>query len=82
MATVGDQLALPESGWRRYDDTHVGLKYTGSWYKVTSTNYYNGSVNVTTRAADNNYVAFSFMELKLESSLILLKIDIRTIRLL
>ncbi|MCW3792551.1 hypothetical protein OM416_13225 [Paenibacillus sp. LS1] len=60
MATVGDQLALPESGWRRYDDTHVGLKYTGSWYKVTSTTYYNGSVNVTTRAADNNYVTFSF----------------------
>ncbi|MGN7350638.1 hypothetical protein ACTHPJ_04910 [Paenibacillus amylolyticus] len=60
MATVGDQLKQPEVGWRRYDDTHVGLKYTGSWYKVTSTNYYNGSVNVTTRAADNNYVAFSF----------------------
>ncbi|OMF16858.1 hypothetical protein BK131_02370 [Paenibacillus amylolyticus] len=65
MATVGDQLALPESGWRRYDDTHVGLKYTGSWYKVTSTNYYNGSVNVTTRAADNNYVAFSFYGTKI-----------------
>lgn len=60
MATVGDQLKQPEVGWRRYDDTHVDLKYTGSWYKVTSTNYYNGSVNVTTRAADNNYVAFSF----------------------
>ncbi|MGO4730235.1 hypothetical protein [Paenibacillus sp. 2KB_22] len=60
MAVVGDQLKEPDVGWRRYDDTHVGLKYIGSWYRVTSTNYYNGSVNVTTRAADNNYVAFSF----------------------
>ncbi|MEK4074088.1 MULTISPECIES: hypothetical protein [Paenibacillus] len=65
MATVGDQLKEPEVGWRRYDDTHIGLKYTGSWYKVTSTNYYNGSVNVTTRAADNNYVAFSFYGTKI-----------------
>ncbi|WFR62118.1 discoidin domain-containing protein [Paenibacillus amylolyticus] len=60
MATVGDQLALPESGWRRYDDTHAGLNYTGSWYKVTGDKYFKGSVNVTTRAADNNYVSFSF----------------------
>ncbi|UOK65274.1 discoidin domain-containing protein [Paenibacillus sp. OVF10] len=60
MAVLGDQLNNPESGWRRYDDTHAGLNYTGSWYKVTGDKYFNGSVNVTTRAADNNYVSFSF----------------------
>ncbi|RHW32008.1 hypothetical protein [Oceanobacillus profundus] len=27
MATVGEQLLQPESGWRRYDDTHESIKY-------------------------------------------------------
>ncbi|AIQ31265.1 hypothetical protein P40081_26195 [Paenibacillus sp. FSL P4-0081] len=59
-AAVGDQLTSPEAGWKRYDDTHAGLKYTGSWYTATGTSYYNGSAKVTTKAADNNYVSFSF----------------------
>lgn len=65
METIGDQLTAPESGWRRYDNTHVGLKYTGSWYTVTNASYYGGSVNVTTRAADNNFVNFSFYGTKI-----------------
>ncbi|NMI02858.1 hypothetical protein HF638_02665 [Paenibacillus sp. SZ31] len=67
MATVGDQLALPESGWRRYDDTHVGLKYTGTWTTPSPSNtvYYGGSIRVTSRAVDNNYVTFSFFGTKL-----------------
>ncbi|MBD8840367.1 discoidin domain-containing protein [Paenibacillus sp. FSL K6-4396] len=65
MAAVGDQIKEPEAGWRRYDDTHSGFKYTGSWYKVTGDKYFNGSVNVTTKAADNNYVSFSFYGTKI-----------------
>ncbi|MDQ0721602.1 hypothetical protein QF049_002863 [Paenibacillus sp. W4I10] len=67
MAAVGDQLTTPESGWRRYDDTHVGLKYTGSWTTPSPSNigYYGGSIRVTSRAVDNNYVTFSFYGTKL-----------------
>lgn len=65
MATVGQQLTTPEAGWRRYDDTHAGLTYTGSWYTATSTSYYSGSVKVTTRAADNNYITFTFYGTKI-----------------
>ena len=67
MATVGDQLVTPESGWRRYDDTHVGLKYTGTWTTPSPSNigYYGGSIRVTSRAVDNNYVTFSFFGTKL-----------------
>lgn len=67
MATVGDQIKEPEAGWRRYDDTHPGLKYTGTWTTPSPTNavYYGGSIRVTSRAVDNNYVTFSFFGTKL-----------------
>lgn len=67
MATVGDQLKEPEVGWRRYDDTHIGLKYTGTWTtpSPSNTGYYGGSIRVTSRAVDNNYVTFSFYGTKL-----------------
>ncbi|SCY72078.1 hypothetical protein SAMN05720606_10891 [Paenibacillus polysaccharolyticus] len=67
MATVGDQIKEPEAGWRRYDDTHPGLKYTGTWTTPSPTNagYYGGSIRVTSRAVDNNYVTFSFLGTKL-----------------
>ncbi|AIQ68588.1 hypothetical protein PGRAT_13880 [Paenibacillus graminis] len=64
-SAVGDQLTAPEAGWKRFDDTHAGVKYTGNWYTKTDTSYYNGSVKVTTKAADNNYVSFSFYGTKL-----------------
>ncbi|WP_338593140.1 hypothetical protein V6669_09300 [Paenibacillus sp. Y5S-9] len=67
MAVLGDQLVAPESGWRRYDDTHVGLKFTGTWTTPSPSNtvYYGGSIRVTSRAVDNNYVTFSFFGTKL-----------------
>ncbi|MCM3131539.1 discoidin domain-containing protein [Paenibacillus polysaccharolyticus] len=67
MATVGEQIKEPEAGWRRYDDTHPGLKYTGTWTTPSPTNagYYGGSIRVTSRAVDNNYVTFSFFGTKL-----------------
>lgn len=67
MATIGEQIKEPEAGWRRYDDTHPGLKYTGTWTTPSPTNtaYYGGSIRVTSRAVDNNYVTFSFFGTKL-----------------
>jgi hypothetical protein len=31
MATVGQNLAAPESGWKRYDDTDSKFLFTGNW---------------------------------------------------
>ncbi|WP_312113527.1 discoidin domain-containing protein [Brevibacillus reuszeri] len=43
MATIGDQLITPETGWKRYDDNVVGFKYIGSGWKLGTSS--NGSVN-------------------------------------
>lgn len=36
MATIGQQLAQPEEGWKRYDDRDSNMKYSGTWTKATS----------------------------------------------
>lgn len=36
MTSVGDQLNIPESGWKRYDDMHPTLKYNGPWSTVSN----------------------------------------------
>ena len=43
MATIGSQLTAPESGWKRYDDTHPAIKYEGAgWSTSTNTGHYQG----------------------------------------
>lgn len=39
MATVGQPLTSPEAGWRRYDDTHPAIKYTGASTSTYGTPY-------------------------------------------
>ncbi|MBP2632047.1 MAG: hypothetical protein H6Q70_2675 [Firmicutes bacterium] len=48
MATVGQKLAAPEAGWKRYDDTDSNIKYIGTW-GVDSTNsqFINGAEHIT-----------------------------------
>jgi hypothetical protein len=65
VATVGDQLLTPETGWRRYDDTHAGLKYAGNWYKASNVGYYNGGMAVTGNSTNGNTVSFTFYGTKL-----------------
>lgn len=43
MATIGQQLLAPESGWRRYDDTIGLIGFSGAWGTDTNTAYYKGS---------------------------------------
>ncbi|OXS65738.1 hypothetical protein B1B04_24845 [Lysinibacillus sp. KCTC 33748] len=43
MATIGQSLPNPESGWRRYDDTVGSIDYTGTWGIDTNAGYYGGS---------------------------------------
>ncbi|MEK3673509.1 fibronectin type III domain-containing protein [Paenibacillus sp. FSL R10-2771] len=64
-AAVGDQLTTQEAGWIRYDDTDVGLKYAGSWYKASNVGYYNGGMAVTGNATNGNTVSFTFYGTKL-----------------
>ncbi|CUU45570.1 Ig-like domain-containing protein [Clostridium beijerinckii] len=44
-ATIGQQLALPETGWRRYDDSDSKIQYIGTnWNSYLSGTWgYNGS---------------------------------------
>lgn len=44
MATVGDQLLQPEAGWRRFDDSNGGIRYTGTWIDASDSNCYSGSI--------------------------------------
>ena len=53
MATVGQQLLQPESGWRRYDDTNSLIKYNGNWTTFNSSNYYNNTIYHTKVMGDN-----------------------------
>lgn len=31
MATIGQPLTAPEAGWKRYDNTHASISYSGAW---------------------------------------------------
>lgn len=47
MAIVGDQLTVPEAGWKRYNDTDTNICYIGSWGRMTSlNNFWNGDDHV------------------------------------
>jgi uncharacterized protein YjdB len=66
-ATVGQQLAAPEAGWRRYDETDSRIKYEGSWSYVSSQNSYNGGHTAigTTTINENLKLTFKFKGTKL-----------------
>ncbi len=64
MATVGQQLTAPETGWKRYDDTNSDFSYVGdSWGIHSRSGLYNGSLHYT--YTEGNYVAFNFLGSKL-----------------
>ena len=60
MAKLRDRLPEPELGWKRYDDSHKGLTYTGNWYTNTGDSYYKGQIHVTKSNTTNNYITFKF----------------------
>lgn len=47
MATIGQQLLQPESGWKRYDDSDLRILYTGTWTNQVEGNSYNGNFKYT-----------------------------------
>ncbi|VBB08158.1 Hypothetical protein LUCI_3423 [Lucifera butyrica] len=67
MATVGQQLTAPETGWKRYDTTDSGFNFSGDWQTVKNSdlpsgNYYDGSMLFT---SSEGKVAFKFFGTKL-----------------
>jgi hypothetical protein len=36
MATIGQQLTAPETGWKRYDDRSPQFKYLGTWSEISN----------------------------------------------
>lgn len=63
MAVIGDQLALPENGWQRYDDTDPVVVYTGTWSTETLAGNYGGSAKYT--SASGSTMSFTFFGTKL-----------------
>ena len=52
MATVGDILTTPETGWQRIDDTNAKFVYGGAWNNNNPANVtgtYKGTVHSTTK---------------------------------
>ncbi len=44
MATIGEQLLQPESGWIRYDDTDKNISYIGNGWKTDHDSHYSNTV--------------------------------------
>ncbi|MDD1502594.1 discoidin domain-containing protein [Lysinibacillus sp. CNPSo 3705] len=63
MATIGQALTSPESGWRRYDDTDDSFKYSGDWNTSVGAGMYNGSRKYSSIVGDK--ISFSFNGTKL-----------------
>ncbi|GAB6930072.1 hypothetical protein JCM10914A_40550 [Paenibacillus sp. JCM 10914] len=63
MATIGQSLTAPESGWKRMNADHQLLSYMGTW--ITQTNpAYSGGTNKHSNNAGNK-ISFTFRGTKL-----------------
>jgi hypothetical protein len=58
LATIGQQLNTPESGWQRIDNTNTKIAFYGLT-NTTTTDSYNGSIH-STSSASNAKIQFRF----------------------
>lgn len=63
MATIGQKLLNPESGWKRFDNPNSMLTYTGAWTQGNYDGWYN-TTSTYTSAVDAS-VKFNFIGTKL-----------------
>ena len=63
MATVGQQLLTPESGWRRYDDTDSRINYVGVPAYINDSNCWNNTAHYTNSTEGS--ISFKFYGTKL-----------------
>lgn len=64
MATIGQALTAPESGWTRYDDTDVNITYPIGVSTTSVGTAYNGSITLL-NGIDNSFFKFNFIGTKL-----------------
>ena len=68
MATVGQSLKTPETGWTRYDDNNVNFGYVGTGWKIASVSpsygYINNQYHFTTGVI-NDSISFNFVGTKI-----------------
>lgn len=66
MATIGQALLEPESGWKRYDDTDPSIKYEGNKWVLVKHDYdFNKTAHVAEKASNENKIKFNFKGTKL-----------------
>ncbi|MCC5464312.1 hypothetical protein [Pelosinus baikalensis] len=64
MATVGQSLTAPETGWKRYDDKDLNVTYVGNgWGAYTESDCWNGTYHST--IGSGSYLAFNFTGTKI-----------------
>ncbi|SEL81232.1 F5/8 type C domain-containing protein [Paenibacillus sp. cl141a] len=63
MATIGQALTAPESGWKRINADHSLLSYKGSWITQTNSAYSGGINKYTSTPGDS--ISFTFRGTKL-----------------
>jgi hypothetical protein len=70
MATVGQVLSAPESGWERYDNTDPNITYVGSgWVDwVQDPSFYNNTLKQTSNANDSAKFNFTGCKIRLIGS--------------
>ena len=60
MANIGEQLLVPESGWKRYDDTDGNIVYNGTgWQHSPGAIHYNNDC-ILTQTPGENYVLYVY----------------------
>ena len=60
MANIKEQLLVPESGWKRYDDTDNNIVYNGTgWRQSPGVAHYNNSC-ILTQTPGENYVLYVY----------------------
>lgn len=67
MTNIGESLMAPEASWRRYDETALGIVYTGTWSTETNASHYGGSMKFTATIGSSAAISFSFMEQSCDS---------------
>lgn len=65
MATIGQQLLQPESGWKRYDDSHHCFYRLGIWTYQTDSNHYGGGMWYTNDLRGSLTIKFTGTKLRL-----------------
>ena len=60
MATIGDVLTSPESGYQRINDDNSLLIYNGDWNYITEDNNYNGDYHGYRKGANKSHTSLTF----------------------